>query len=193
MQNKLIVIFGASGSGKSTLANEIANYLGRKNTTIISQDDYYIGIDDMEVNSFDEPESLDFELLESNVQDLLNNKSIESPIYNFSTHKRELKVNIMEPNNLIILDGTMVCVSDKIKQLSDFTIYCNIELDISFIRRLSRDIRERDRETNGVIKQYLDDVRPAFFKYIYPYKENANFNYNETNKNELFDRLKIIL
>lgn len=193
MQNKLIVIFGASGSGKSTLAAEISNYFGKENSIVISQDNYYLGLDDMKVKSFDEPEALDFCLLEDNLIKLLNGEDIQSPIYNFSTHKRENKVNIIEPKKIIILDGTMILTSNLIEELSCYIIYCDIELDISFIRRLSRDIKERGRDTNGVIKQYLQDVRPAFFKCIDSYKQKAHFNYNEKNKAELFNKLKEIL
>ena len=193
MQNKLIVIFGASGSGKSTLANEIMQYFDNENVTIVSQDDYYHGLDNSIVKSFDEPEALDFNLLANNLSALLDNKIIKSPIYNFSTHKREKRVNIIKPNKIIILDGTMVLTSNLIEKLSCFTIYCDIELDISFVRRLSRDIKERGRDLDSVINQYMEDVRPAFFKYIDSYKEKAHFNYNEKNKVELFNKLKEIL
>jgi len=193
MRNKLIVIFGASGSGKSTLANEISSYLGNKNCIVISQDDYYLGLDDMKIKSFDEPEALDFELLENNLKDLLNNKIIKNPIYDFITHKRKKETIEINPKNIIILDGTMVCTSKIIKHLSNFIIYCDSISNISFIRRLSRDIKERGRDTNSVILQYLKEVRPAFFKYIYLYKKDSDFNYDENNKDELFNKLKEII
>ncbi len=193
MQNKLIVIFGASGSGKSTLANEILKYFNTEDTVIISQDDYYLGSDNSTVKGFDEPEALDFNLLENNLKKLLNNETIQSPIYNFTTHRRETEVNIIESKKIILLDGTMVLTSRLIEELSSYTIYCDIELDISFIRRLSRDIKERGRDINGVISQYLNDVRPSFFKYIVSQKQKAHFNYNEINKLELFANLKKIL
>lgn len=193
MPNKLIVIFGASGSGKSTLANDIVKYFNYENVVLISQDDYYHGLNKSTIKSFDEPDSLDFKLLENNLKLLLNNETIQSPIYNFNTHSREDKVNIIEPKKIIILDGTMTLTSDLISTLSTFTIYCDIELDISFIRRLSRDIKERGRNTDGVIKQYLEDVRPSFFKYIDIYKEKADFHYNEKNQKELFLKFKEII
>lgn len=193
MENKLIVIFGASGSGKSTLANEIIKYFGEDNVVVLSQDDYYLGCNKSSVKSFDEPEALDFELLEKNLIKLLNNEVVESPVYNFNTHQRENNTNIIEPKKIIILDGTMIMTSKIIENISHLVIYCDVDLDISFIRRLSRDIKERGRSTDCVIKQYLEEVRPAFFKHIHPYKDKAHFNYNENNKEELFKIIKELL
>lgn len=193
MKNKLIVIFGASGSGKSTLAQDIIKYFKKDNVVVISQDDYYLGCDKSSIKSFDEPEALDFDLLESNLIKLLNKEVIQSPIYNFKSHQREDTTNSIEPKNIVILDGTMVMTSRVIEKISNLTIYCDIELDISFIRRLSRDIKERGRDADSVINQYIEEVRPAFFKHIHFYKNKAHFNYNENNKEELFKRIKEIL
>ncbi len=190
--NKLIVIFGASGSGKTTLATEIQKYFGVNNAVIISQDDYYYGVDKMDIKNFDEPVSLDFKLLEDNLIKLLNNKPIQNPIYNFKTHTREKQSKTMQPKKLIILDGTMVMTSDVIRKLSSFSIYYDIDLDICFIRRLTRDIKERGRDAQSVVSQYLEDVRPAFFKYINKYKKDADFKYTEKNQDVLFKKLKEI-
>jgi len=193
MQNKLIVIYGASGSGKSTLSIDIAKYYGEDNVVIISQDDYYHGTKKSSVKNFDEPSALDFELLQDNIEMLKNNKSIENPIYNFIKHTRENKVNIIEPKSIIILDGTMVMSSNKIDKISSYSIYCDIDLDICFIRRLRRDIEERGRSVDSVISQYINDVRPSFYKYIYMHREKASFLYNEQNKNELFKNLNQLI
>jgi len=193
MKNKLIVIFGASGSGKSTLAQEIIKYFKEDNVVVISQDDYYLGSDKSSIKSFDEPEALDFDLLENNLKLLLNNEVIQSPIYNFTTHQRENKVNLVEPKNIIILDGTMVMTSEIINEISDLIIYCDLDLDISFIRRLSRDIKERGRDVESVIEQYIKEVRPAFFSYIGFHKKKAHFNYDGNNKEVLFKIIEEIL
>jgi len=193
MKNKLIVIFGASGSGKSTLANDILQYIGDSKAAIISQDYYFHGIKESKTKSFDEPSALDFKLLENHLQALLNNNDIECPIYNFSTHSREKEVMILKPKNIIILDGTMVMTSSLIEKLSAYSIYCDIDIDICFIRRLNRDIKERGRDFNSVVRQYLEEVRPSFFKYINPYKNKCDFFYNEKNKPKLFNNIKDLI
>jgi len=193
MKNKVIVIFGASGSGKSTLAQEIIKYFKQDNVVVISQDDYYLGCDKSSIKSFDEPEALDFELLENHLELLVNNQDIESPIYNFDTHLRENESTLIEAKPLIILDGTMVMTSSIIEQLSCYSIYCDIEIDICFIRRLNRDLKERGRGIDETITQYLDEVRPSFFKYISSNKSKSDFLYDETNKSELFNNLKKII
>lgn len=192
IKNKLIVIFGASGSGKSTLAKEIIKYFKEDNSVVVSQDDYYLGCNKSSIKSFDEPEALDFTLLEDNLKKLLNKQIIEGPNYNFTTHQREDKKNIIKPKSIIILDGTMVMTSKIIEKMADLIIYCDVELDISFMRRLSRDIQKRGRDTNCVIKQYIEEVRPAFFRHIDFYKDKAHFNYNGNNKEELFRKIKDI-
>jgi len=193
MKNKLVVVFGASGSGKTTLANEILQYFGNDKVVIVSQDDYYHGGDISTTKSFDEPSALDFPLLEDNLKGLVNNREVKNPIYNFKTHLREGRAKIITPKGIIILDGTMIMTSKEVNDLSSYVVYCNVDNDICFIRRLTRDTKERGRCLNGVVTQYLEDVRPSFFKYIEKFKDEADFHYDETNKADLFYKLEELL
>ena len=193
MQNKLVVIFGASGSGKTTLANEILQYFSSDKAVIISQDDYYHGSGVSTVKNFDEPSALDFSLLESNLRSLVSNKEIKGPIYNFRTHLRENYINNVKPKSIVILDGTMIMTNKVIGDLSSYNIYCDIDNDVCFIRRLNRDIKERGGSVDSIILQYLEDVKPSFFKYIKKFKDKAVFHYNEANKTELFRKLEELL
>ena len=193
IKNKLIIIFGPSGAGKTTLSKEIVNFIGTDNSFVISQDNYYLGIEKMKDENFDKPSALDFDLMIQNIDNLLNNKSVNVPIYNFVKHQREDFCNMYSPKQYIILEGTLVANNKHLLNLASFKIYYDIGLDICLTRRLSRDILERGRDIDGVIKQYLKDVRPAFFDYIYPFKEVADFCYNEENKIKLFEKIREII
>lgn len=47
-------------------------------------------------------------------------------------------------------------------------LFVDTDSDIRLVRRLRRDISERGREIEGVIKQYNKFVKPAFEQYIEP-------------------------
>lgn len=53
-------------------------------------------------------------------------------------------------------------------QLLDMKIFVDTDSDIRLVRRLRRDITERGRDIEGVIKQYNKFVKPAFEQYIEP-------------------------
>lgn len=54
------------------------------------------------------------------------------------------------------------------QQLLDMKIFVDTDSDIRLVRRLRRDITERGRDIEGVIKQYNKFVKPAFEQYIEP-------------------------
>jgi len=193
MRNKLIAIYGASGSGKSTLANDILKRFGGDSVAIISQDNYYHSSVESEVEGFDEPLAIDFYLLERHLEELLDNKEVESPVYDFSTHSRLDVTDKILPKKVVIVEGTLIMNSGFIEKLSSYAIYCDIDIDICFIRRLVRDVTDRGRSLDGSIAQYLNEVRPSFFKYIDTHKHKRDFLYNQDNKSDLYNSIRVIL
>ena len=180
MNSFIIGIAGGTASGKTTVAKKIyteTSSLG--NVTLIKLDDYYKCRDDMTLEerekvNYDHPDSIDFELLKQNLQDLKCGKSIEKPIYDFTVHNRSKETEHIEPTNVIILEGILVFVDEEIRDMFDMKIYVDTADDIRFIRRLSRDMKERGRTLESVVNQYLTTVRPMHEQFIEPSKKYAD-------------------
>lgn len=175
----LIGITGGTGSGKSTVAKAIFDCLPEKNITIIQQDSYYkdqshLPMEKRVQTNYDHPLAFDTELMLQQLKDLLDNKAIQKPIYNFSMHTREKETILVEPKDIIILEGIMILEDEKLRDLMDIKIFVDTDADVRIIRRITRDIKERGRTLESVIEQYLNTVRPAHLQFIEPNKRYAD-------------------
>ena len=175
----LIGITGGTGSGKSTVAKAIFESLPESNITIIEQDSYYreqgdLSMDERMKTNYDHPLAFDTDLLLLHLKALLQNRSIHKPIYNFSIHNREQATILVEPKDIIVLEGIMILEDPRLRDLMDIKIFVDTDSDVRIIRRISRDIRERGRTLESVIDQYLNTVRPAHLQFIEPSKRYAD-------------------
>lgn len=187
MEVKVIGITGGSGSGKSTIVRKISE--ASKNFVFIAQDNYYrsaafVNNSNITAFNFDHPDAFDSELLYQNLKDLKDGKAVDMPQYDFVHHCRMEETIHVEPAPLIIIEGLMILYDSNIRSLLDFKIYVDTPDDIRFIRRLQRDIAERGRTVDSVIKQYLDVVRPGYFNFIEPMREFADLIVPEGGYNE---------
>ncbi len=187
MEVKIIGITGGTGSGKSTVVRKIGEVC--PDFVIIEQDNYYrsaafVNNSNITAVNFDRPDAFETELLISQLQDLKNGKAIEMPQYDFVRHSRKAETVHVEPAPLIILDGLMVLHDPEIRKLLDLKIFVDTPADIRFIRRLQRDIKERGRTMESVIKQYLEVVRPGHMEFIEPTKDYADLIIPEGGYNE---------
>jgi uridine kinase len=176
----IIGIAGGSGSGKTTIAHEIADEINdNDHIMIMTQDSYYkdnTGVpmeERMKIN-YDHPDAFDMPLLEAQLNQLIHRKPIEMPTYDFTAHTRSDKTIHIEPADIIILEGILVLSNEAIRNLMDIKIYVDTDDDIRFIRRLQRDMKERGRSLESVIKQYLSTVKPMYHQFIEPTKRYAD-------------------
>lgn len=182
MNNKSVIVIGISGasaSGKSLLANTIVNELGSDQVAVISEDSYYkdhsdIPFEERTKVNYDHPDSIDHELLHQHLTALENGEIINVPIYNHSQHIREKETRQIGKHSIIVLEGILLFVERKLREIMDIRIYMETALDICLIRRLKRDIKERDRSLDSVLKQYEETVRPMFLQFIDPSKRYAD-------------------
>ena len=187
-ETKVIGITGGSGSGKSTIVHKISELC--PDFVFIAQDNYYksasfINNSNITAFNFDHPDAFDMDLLYSQLLSLKEGKAIDMPQYDFVKHCRKEETVHVEPARLIIVEGLMVLHDPKIRSLLDLKIYVDTPDDIRFIRRLQRDINERGRTVESVIKQYLEVVRPGHLSFIEPTKEYANIIIPEGGHNEM--------
>lgn len=205
MMNKplLIGITGGTGSGKSTVAKSICESLPKQNVVIIEQDSYYkdqshLTPEERIKTNYDHPFAFDTELLISHLKILIDNKPIEKPLYDFTVHNRRKETQKIEPKDVIILEGILVLDSPEIRKLLDIKIFVDTDADVRIIRRVVRDMKERGRSLDSVIKQYMDVVKPMHNEFIEPTKRYADIiipegGYNKVAIDIMVAKIKSIL
>ena len=118
--------------------------------------------------NYDHPSSLENDLLVKHLKMLLNGEAIQKPIYNFVEQTRKKETEWVEPKPVIILEGILALEDERIRNLADIKVFVNCDDDLRLIRRLERDIKERGRTLEMVIKQYLATVRPMHHLFVRP-------------------------
>lgn len=175
----VIGIAGGSGSGKTTVAQAILQRVGPDRIAFLQHDSYYKdlrGLPPAQRNefNFDHPNSLETELLIRHITALRHGKAVEVPIYDFSTDSRTTRTFTVQPCNVILVEGILIFTEPALRKLFDIKIFVDTDADLRFIRRLERDIHERGRTTDSVVKQYLHTVRPMHLEFVEPSKRYAD-------------------
>jgi uridine kinase len=178
--NPLVIgIAGGSGSGKTSVTNAILDHLDRDQVLVIQHDSYYRdlssygGLSPAEIN-FDHPDSLETSLLIRHVEDLRAGRAVDQPMYNFATHRRMDSTLRIDPRRIIIIDGILIFVDDRLRKLMDIKIYVDTDADERLIRRIRRDILERGRSVESVMQQYTGTVKPMHLQFVEPSKHWAD-------------------
>lgn len=171
--SKIILIGGGSASGKTYVSKKIIEKLGLENIVRISIDDYYKDLSDLSMEerckiNYDSPKAFDWPLLEDQLDQLKKGKVINKPIYDFTIHNRSEATEIITPAPIIIVEGIMALVKEKIRKLGDAKFFIKASAETRFLRRLKRDHEERGRSYESIIDQYFKQVIPSFEESIGP-------------------------
>ena len=178
----LIGIAGGTGSGKSTFANGLKR-LFRDDITIISYDNYYkpqdhLSMDERVKTNYDCPDALDTDLLVKHLRLLQSGSEVEMPNYDFCIHTRRVDFTTVKPTPVIIVDGILTFHDERLREMFDIKIFADADADERILRRLRRDVTERGRDIDGVIKQYVDTVKIMHGVYVEPTKKYADILIN---------------
>lgn len=191
-ENKPVIIgvTGGSGSGKTTVSRAIFEQLHGHSLLMLQEDSYYNDQSDMPFEeriktNYDHPNAFDTELLVKQLKDLLDWKTIEKPIYDYTEHTRSSEVEKVEPKEVIILEGILVLNDPALRDLMDIKIFVDTDDDIRIIRRIQRDIEERGRSLQSVIDQYKSTVKPMYHQFIEPTKRYADIIVPEGGENRV--------
>ena len=180
ISNPILIGFaGGSGAGKTTLVSSVQKRLGDHRAAIFSLDWYYKDINFQKNNNrklvnFDHPESLDIDLIKTHIDELKSTRFIDAPCYNFATHTRQDRTRRITTKDIILVEGILLLALDIIQPLIDIKIFIDTPSDIRFIRRLIRDVKERDRTIESVTMQYLKTTRPMHIEWVEPSKKHAD-------------------
>ncbi|MDO4432194.1 MAG: uridine kinase [Aerococcaceae bacterium] len=181
MTHKPIVIgvTGGSGSGKSSVSKRIVDSFEGLSIVLLQQDYYYkdqthLPFEERLLTNYDHPDAFDNELFAEHLQILLAGGAINRPVYDYVTHTRSEEVVYQEPKDVIIIEGLMILGDERLRELMDIKVYVDTDDDIRLARRILRDIAERGRSVDSVIKQYIEVVKPMYHQFIEPTKRYAD-------------------
>ena len=174
----IIGICGASGSGKSTLAKALAARI-EKPCVYLKQDSYYRDHPDMRLEereriNYDEPEIFEHDVLREDLMLLKSGHPITTKEYDYSQHRRCDSNALIQPADVVLLEGIHVFYDPLVRDLLDFKIYIQVDPDICLLRRVKRDLRDRGRTIESIYRQYLETVKPMDEKHIRNYVEYAD-------------------
>jgi uridine kinase len=179
MEPVIIGLAGGTGSGKTTVAIDVKSRFSAKNVLILPHDSYYrdrsdLPFDEREKLNYDHPSAFENELLVEHLRKLRRWEAIDRPVYDYGTHSRSRETIKLEPAEIILLEGILVLEDERIRSLMDIKIYIDADSDERFIRRLLRDMKERNRSADSVIEQYVATVRPMHLQFVEPSKRYAD-------------------
>ncbi|WP_233881076.1 uridine kinase [Virgibacillus halodenitrificans] len=190
MNKKPVVIgvAGGSGSGKTSVTRSICNRFSDKTILVIEQDYYYkdqshLPLEERLNTNYDHPLAFDNDLLIEHLHELMNQKAIDKPVYDYKIHTRSDKTIKVEPKEVIILEGILILEDPRLVDLMDIKVFVDTDADLRIIRRLLRDIKERGRTLDSVIDQYINNVRPSHLQFIEPTKRYADIIIPEGGQN----------
>lgn len=186
----VIGVAGGTGSGKTTVVRAVLEAVGADRIAFVEQDSYYRDITwrnegELLHHNFDHPAALDNDLLISHVAALKAGHPVEVPIYDFVRHRRTNRTRRVERQPVVLLEGILIFCEPALRDLLDFKIYVDTDADIRLIRRLGRDMAERGRTVQDVLRQYLETVRPMHLEFVEPSKRYADIIIPEGGENKV--------
>jgi uridine kinase len=175
----IIGIAGGSGSGKSTVANNVAELLTTSSVAFIDMDAYYknfpsLTLEERKKLNWDHPDAFDYDLLCAHLEALARGEPIEKPEYDFVTHLRRPAPTRVDPADVIVIDGILLFVDERVRDLCDVKVFVDADADIRIIRRIERDTHVRGRPVDEIIEQYLSTVQPMHLQFVEPSKRYAD-------------------
>lgn len=179
MKNTMIIgIAGGSGSGKTTIAQKIKDYF-EDEVVILCHDYYYksndeISLEERKKLNYDHPNSFETELLIDHLKALKNGETIRHPVYSFVEHTRLKETVEVKPKKVIVVEGILIFENKELCDLMDIKVFVDTDSDVRIIRRLLRDVKERGRDIDSVVNQYLGTVKPMHEEFVDPSKKRAD-------------------
>jgi len=179
-----IGIAGGTGAGKTTVAREISDAVsaaddGRRALTRIPLDNYYrdlshLEMDEREAVNYDHPSAFEWDLIHDHLEQLLLGQPVEMPQYDFSIHNRTDETVRVEPSEVVVVEGIFGLYDDRLVEKLDLKVFVETDADVRILRRIRRDVVDRDRDLEGVIDQYLSTVKPMHEQFVEPTKRDAD-------------------
>lgn len=190
MEPLIIGVAGGSGSGKTTVVKHIIETIGKDDIVLLQHDSYYrdlkhLPFEERSKQNFDHPSALETELMIRHIEALKQGYHVEVPIYDFAKHIRKEETRVVYPKKVILVDGILIFSEKGLRKQMDIKLYVDTDDDIRLLRRIRRDILERDRELKNVLEQYEEYVRPMHLEFVEPSKRYADIIIPRGGQNEV--------
>ena len=175
----VIGVAGGSGSGKTTVAERLADLIHEPSLALLRLDAYYcdsghLPLEERAAINYDHPDAFDWKLLLEHVDALAAGEPVDVPVYDFATYERLPDRLRVAPARVVVVEGILVLYDADLRERFDLRVFVDTDADVRFIRRLERDVAERERSLASVIEQYLSTVRPSHEQFIEPSKRHAD-------------------
>ncbi|MBM7050861.1 MULTISPECIES: uridine kinase [unclassified Rothia (in: high G+C Gram-positive bacteria)] len=178
MKPLVMGIAGGTGSGKTTLTQAIVESF-EGHVAVVYHDNYYkrndgLTYEERELLNYDAPEAFDNELMTEQLDALIAGAAIETPVYDYTVHNRSDETITVEPRPIIIVEGILIFAEPEIRERCDIKIFVDTDADVRILRRMRRDVLERERTIESVQSQYLTTVKPMHELHVEPSKRLAD-------------------
>jgi uridine kinase len=179
MKTTTLGVCGGSGSGKTTVAQRILESVGVHRVAYVPHDAYYkelghLPLEERARVNYDHPDAFDNDLLLEHLTELKAGRPVDIPVYDFMLHNRRPEPVHVEPQPVILVEGILIFADKRLRDEMDVKIYVDTDADLRLLRRLQRDIEERGRSLDSVLRQYLATVRPMHLEFVEPSKRYAD-------------------
>lgn len=186
----IIGIAGGTGSGKSTVVKKIVESLNKDEVVVLPQDSYYkdsshVPVYERQNINFDHPNAFEWSLLAEHIEKLKNGQSIEQPIYSYLTCTRQEETIHIEPREVVIIEGILALCDEQLRSMMDLKVFVDADADERLIRVIGRDIAERGRTAEDVMKRYVNVLKPMHQQFIEPCKRYADLIVPEGGNNQV--------
>lgn len=200
MNNIMVIgIAGGTGSGKTTLTQKIKEVF-QDDVVMLSHDYYYksnthLSFDERVKLNYDHPNAFDTDLMIEHLKALKEGKTVAHPVYSFVEHTRLDEWVEVKPAKVILVEGILIFENKELCDLMDIKVFVDTDADLRIIRRLLRDVKERGRDLDSVINQYIGTVKPMHEQFVDPSKKQADIiipegGFNSVALSMLLDRIR---
>ncbi len=195
MNTVMIGIAGGTGSGKSTFTNRLKAEFPEE-IAVLYYDNYYraqdgLSLEERKKVNYDHPKAFETELLLEQLKELRAGHEVRCPVYDYSVHNRSKEVIVVEPKKVILVEGILVLADQALRELLDIKVYVEADADERILRRVIRDVKERGRDIEGVVEQYLTTVKPMHYLYVEPTRTMADIVINSGRNEVAFELMRI--
>jgi uridine kinase len=175
----IVGIAGGTGSGKTTVVSKVKEGFATNEVIVLPQDAYYkdnshITLEERQKINFDHPDSVEFQLLIDQLQELKSGHEVEMPIYSYLTCLRSKETIRIKPARVAIVEGILILTDSGLRDMLDIKVFVDADADDRLGRVITRDIVERGRSVLKVLERYHDTVKPSHLQFIEPSKRYAD-------------------
>ena len=124
-------------------------------------------------------------MLVEHIRQLKAGNAILHPTYDFASHTRNTEWRKTESAQIIIIEGILIFTDKDLCELCDVKLFVDADADVRFIRRLTRDVKERGRTMDSVVEQYISTVKPMHEQFVEPSKVKADLIIPQGGHNEI--------